>query len=75
MQQLGLPQSASEQASPSGRRVDIKLQTLGKGDPAGSDSEASDTDIPSISDSQHQQKVQPFLHSLRTIKVSASLHT
>ncbi|KAL3148494.1 hypothetical protein ABBQ38_013936 [Trebouxia sp. C0009 RCD-2024] len=51
-----LPQSASEQTLPSGRRVDIKLQTLGRGDAAGSDSEASDTDAPSISGSQHQQK-------------------
>lgn len=58
LQQVGQPHSATEQTSPSGRKVDIKMQTLGRGDPAGSDSEASDTDAPSVSGSHHQQKVQ-----------------
>ena len=34
------------------------MQTLTRGDPADSDSEASDTEAPSVVTSQHQQKVQ-----------------
>ena len=47
----------SEQASPSGNKAEIGMQTLSRGDPAGSDSEASDTEAHSVSNSQHQQKV------------------
>lgn len=60
MAQAAHLRGTSEQASPSGNKAEIGMQTLSGGDPAGSDSEASDTEAHSVSNSQHQQKVIPI---------------
>lgn len=55
--QAANPRSNSEQTSPSGRKAEIRMQMLSSADPAGSDSEASDTEAHALSSSDHQQKV------------------